>query len=130
VNDKDRSVVLHGCNLGNWLLNGIWMMDRAHKLGPISWDRALHFDDVLAWLGKSARSVLLRHVFIRKTGWSSSPTKSSAGRSRTISGRFTSTTAALGRTAPLKSFHGRFRNVCLNREQLGTLTEARVLIKK
>jgi len=34
VDDKDRPVVLHGCNLGNWLLNEMWMMDMAHDGEP------------------------------------------------------------------------------------------------
>jgi endoglucanase len=34
VDDKDRPVVLRGCNLGNWLLNEMWMMDMAHTGEP------------------------------------------------------------------------------------------------
>jgi glucan 1,3-beta-glucosidase len=34
VDDKERPVVLHGCNLGNWLLNEMWMMDMAHNGEP------------------------------------------------------------------------------------------------
>jgi endoglucanase len=33
VDDQGRPVVLHGCNLGNWLLNEMWMMDVAHSDG-------------------------------------------------------------------------------------------------
>lgn len=34
VNDKGQTVVLHGCNLGNWLLNEMWMMDMARTGEP------------------------------------------------------------------------------------------------
>ncbi len=27
VDDQGRPVILHGCNLGNWLLNEMWMME-------------------------------------------------------------------------------------------------------
>jgi endoglucanase len=34
VNDKGQQVVLRGCNLGNWLLNEIWMMDMVRQGEP------------------------------------------------------------------------------------------------
>lgn len=34
VDDKGHSVVLRGCNLGNWLLNELWMMDMSRADDP------------------------------------------------------------------------------------------------
>jgi endoglucanase len=34
VDDKGQPVVLRGCNLGNWLLNEIWMMDMVRQGEP------------------------------------------------------------------------------------------------
>src|SRR5579862_1958344 len=34
VDNHGRPVTLHGCNLGNWLLNEMWMMDMAHAGEP------------------------------------------------------------------------------------------------
>ncbi|MGD0058147.1 MAG: cellulase family glycosylhydrolase [Verrucomicrobiia bacterium] len=34
VDDKGRSVVLRGCNLGNWLLNELWMMEMSGPDDP------------------------------------------------------------------------------------------------
>ena len=34
VDDQGQPVVLRGCNLGNWLLNEMWMMDMAHPGEP------------------------------------------------------------------------------------------------
>ena len=39
------------------------------------------------------------------------------------------TPASLWQNGFVESFHGRFRDECLNREQLWTLTEARVVIE-
>src|SRR5882724_10684999 len=34
VDDHGRPVILRGCNLGNWLLNELWMMDMARTDDP------------------------------------------------------------------------------------------------
>ena len=72
---------------------------------------------------------MLPNTYVRTTGRSSSRKPSSSGlRANQIK------TIYIDLGSPwqngfVESFHGRFRDECLNREQLWTLTEARVVIE-
>ena len=97
-----------------------------HVLRP---DRAMRAADVLTWLW-SEPSTLTAHRLTcgATTGRSSSPRRCNAGWRPTRSKPSASTRAAPGRTASWRASMAAFGTSASTREQLWTLTEARVVV--
>ncbi|MST00590.1 MAG: transposase [Pedosphaera sp.] len=83
----------------------------------------------MCWRGcrRPSRNMELRSFYEATTARSSSPRSRSDGSRRMASKPSTLSLGSPWQKGFVESFHGRFRDECLNREQLWTLTEARVV---